>query len=397
VDDRSKSGIWKITNLRGTLGRETQEDLESLALGTNTSPSSFAFNMVETVPLLAVAYEDGGLCLFDCKDLRLVQMAEANAQVVCCSPSGTALATGNSDGMVQLLEFENLQLLFKVNAVDYGVQCMTFSSDNARFFDMRGTQCNVWESALPSAKTRKDDASSIAAPAPPRIVGISDGEVEITTVATETTGDHFFIGKSDGTAWLYRASDGKPQKLQYRHGYQMSVTMTAWANEDRILVTADIAGRFIAYQLRRDVSVGFNTAQKLLDVRGHRLRKTAINQILLSPANDLLFVSTYEWDSVWDLETKTRLFRYEFDAPRLAFDWINNLADPSERVLLYTEGAATLGLADLRGEDGVQSLSPFQARRRTDEPAHKLGHASLRCQEDCARGGRGCVRHDQHA
>jgi WD40 repeat protein len=334
--------VWDLEDgeLVGYLGRETHQDLESLALGANTSPSSLAFNTDEAVPLLAVAYEDGDLCLFDYEDLRLAQMIEANAQVVCCSPSGTTLATGNSAGMVQLLEFETLQLLFKVNAVDYGVRCLAFSSDNTRFFDVRGTQCNVWEPALPSAKTRKDDASSTAGPAPPRIVGMSDAEVEITTVATDATGDYFFIGKSDGTAWLYRARDGKPQKLLYRHGYQMSLAMMVWGEKGCILVTADIAGRFIAYRLQRDPTIGFNTAQKTLDIRGHHLHKTAIAQILLSPANDLLLVSTHEWDSVWDLQTKTQLSRHEFDNPRPTFDWTNNPADPSERVLLDSEGAA---------------------------------------------------------
>jgi len=46
---------------------------------------------------------------------------------------------------VQLLEFETLQLLFRVNAADYGIRGLSFSSVNLRFLDARGTQCNVWE------------------------------------------------------------------------------------------------------------------------------------------------------------------------------------------------------------------------------------------------------------
>ena len=46
---------------------------------------------------------------------------------------------------MQLLEFETLQLLFRVNAADYGIRGLSFSSVNLRFLDARGTQCNVWE------------------------------------------------------------------------------------------------------------------------------------------------------------------------------------------------------------------------------------------------------------
>lgn len=46
---------------------------------------------------------------------------------------------------MQLLEFETLQLLFRVNAADYGIRGLSFSSVNLRFLDARETQCNVWE------------------------------------------------------------------------------------------------------------------------------------------------------------------------------------------------------------------------------------------------------------
>jgi WD40 repeat protein len=333
--------IWDLEDneLRGYVGRETQ-DLGTLALGSNTSPSSLSFNHDDTISLLAVAYEDGDLCLFDYEELKLLNMIEANAQIICCSPDGTTLATGNAVGMVQLLEFETFQLLFRVNAADYGIRSLAFSSDNSRLLDVRGTQCNVWEPALPSAKTRKDDASSMAGPAPPRIVGMSDAEINITTMAIDDSGEFFFIGKSDGSVWLYTTVDGKSQRLLYRHGHQMSVTQMVWGGKKHILVTADVAGRSITYQLGKNGSIDFGSAHKILDIRADVVNKYAITHLLLNPTNELLLISTHKADSVWNLAAKIQVSRYEFQGYRPPFDWINNPADASERILLGTGGAA---------------------------------------------------------
>ncbi|KAL2194744.1 hypothetical protein P885DRAFT_71151 [Corynascus similis CBS 632.67] len=274
--------LWDLENheLLGLVGRESQ-DLNSLALGTNTSPSSLVFHPEESVPLLAAAYEDGDLCIL-----------EANAQIVACSPDGATLATGNSTGMIQLLDFESLQLLFRVNAVDYGIRDLSFSSDNLKLLDARGTQCNVWEPALPSGRSRSDDVSSNWVPPEPRIVGFKDGEVEITAIAVEESSRWFFVGKSDGSVWLYRTSDGKPQRLLYRHGYHISVTLMVWGNKANILVTSDSSGRFMAFKS----------------------------------------------DAVWDLTRKARISTIRFGS-RPPFGWANNPLDETERILVGITGA----------------------------------------------------------
>jgi hypothetical protein len=279
------------------------------------------------------------LCLFDYEELKLLKMIEVNAQIVACSPDGTTLATGNSAGMVQLLEFETLQLLFRVNAVDYGVRCLSFSSDNLRFFDVRGTQCNVWEPALTSGRARKDDASSNHEPPDPRIVGLSDGEVEITTIAVENSGDYFFVGKSDGSVNIYKTADGHQLKTLYRHGYQISITRMVYGNDRNILVTADAAGRFIVCSLERTDQREFVAHRKILDIRGDIHQNIAISQVLLNPANNLLLVSTTKTDAVWDLSVGCRTSCHEFIS-RPPFDWANHPFNENYRILISTTSAS---------------------------------------------------------
>ncbi|KAH8650077.1 hypothetical protein BX600DRAFT_418986 [Xylariales sp. PMI_506] len=348
--------IWDLENDEpyGFVGRENR-NLETIALGTNTSPSSFVFNAEESVTLLAVAYEDGDLCLFEYEELRLLKSIEANAQILACSPNGALLATGNAVGMVQLLEFETLQLLFRVNASDYGIRCLDFNSENTRFFDVRGTQCNVWEPALPSGLSQKEDASSNWENQEPRIVGLADGEVEITAMTIEESGSWFFIGKSDGSVWLYQTADGKPNKFLYRHGFQMSVTRMIWGSKRNLLVTADVAGRFIVCSLQRNDNNEFQDPVRILDIKGDVHNKTAISQILLKDDNKLLLVSDTKSDKLWNINESKIVSSHRFSS-RPSFHWVNHPTNSTERILVSTKDVEIWDWETCRRKSTAQEL-----------------------------------------
>lgn len=314
-------------SLYGMLSRET--DPGALGLGTNTSPASLVFNANEELSLLAAAYEDGDLCLFDYEELKLMKILEANAQVVACSLDGVVLATGNSAGMVQLLEFETLQLLYRINANDYSIRCLAFSADNLRFLDARGTHCNVWEPAVLSGLTEKNDSSTDGAPLKPKIIGMSDGELEITAVTLEDSGEFFFIGKSDGTVCAYDAKEGIQVRILYRHTYQIPVTSMRWSSVRNIIVTADAASRFIACALRRDDAMGWAVEEKIIDLRAD----SAILNILINQKSELFMVSTIQCDTVWDLRAKSKRSSEEYESREL-FDCLNNPLNNNQRILI---------------------------------------------------------------
>lgn len=321
--------------LHGLIGRE--KDPTTLALGTNTSPASLVFNTNEMIPLLAAAYEDGDLCLFDYEELKLVNFLEANAQIVACSPDGLTLATGNSAGMVQLLEFETLQLLYRVNAVDYGIRCMAFSADNLCFVDVRGTQCNVWEPLVLSGLAKRDETSTDPAVLEPVIKGISDGELEITRIVLEDTGDYFFIGKSDGTVCIYDTESGTQERLLYRHTYQIPVTSMDWGSRKNIIVTADAASRFIVCALKKDDSAGWALSAKLMDQHAN----SAILNVLLNPTNDLLLVSAFEPNAVWNIVQKMQTNSKESNR-NISLTWMNHPLNEQHRILVTPNAAAII-------------------------------------------------------
>ncbi|KAL8772345.1 MAG: hypothetical protein Q9209_002557 [Squamulea sp. 1 TL-2023] len=64
--------------------------------------------------LLAAAYSDGDLVLFDTSDGYVKALTAANAHTLASSPDGRTLASGDGSGKLQIFEFENLKLLYLV-------------------------------------------------------------------------------------------------------------------------------------------------------------------------------------------------------------------------------------------------------------------------------------------
>lgn len=95
-------------------------------------------------------------------DQTTIITLEANTPILACSPDGYTLVSGNSAGVVQVFEFETVELLYRINAFDYDVRSIVFSSGGLRFLDVRGGHCNVWERSTLVRKLQKMERLSSA-------------------------------------------------------------------------------------------------------------------------------------------------------------------------------------------------------------------------------------------
>ncbi|KAK4145230.1 uncharacterized protein C8A04DRAFT_35948 [Dichotomopilus funicola] len=287
-------------------------------LGSDLSPISLVFNTKRDNPKLAVAYEDGDLCLFEYEELRLLVSVEANAHSVACSPDGMTLVTGNSNGMVQLLEFDTLRLLYQVNAVDYGIRGLSFTADNLRFIDIRGTQCNVWEPAVLLGMARRDESSTEPADWEPIVKGIDSNDVNITSLELADSDQYFFVGRFDGSVCLFETSTGEQRKVFAHFG------------------SADTVCRFMVVALLPNAELGWKATTKRLDKRAD----SVILQLLLNPSNDLLLVLTENSNTIWNLSTGQLVSTQTWQPPP-SFCWVNQPGSSPHR-LLITKKTATV-------------------------------------------------------
>jgi len=74
------------------------------------------FNPNSDSGLLAVAYQDGELALYDAWSQKELNSVYGNAFTLASSPDGRTLATGDARSTVQIGDFETLKLLYRINS-----------------------------------------------------------------------------------------------------------------------------------------------------------------------------------------------------------------------------------------------------------------------------------------
>ncbi|KAI1741935.1 hypothetical protein F4680DRAFT_446481 [Xylaria scruposa] len=73
-----------------------------------------------------------------------------------CTPNGLAFITGDAEGSIKIYEVSSMTMIYKLTSED-GISCICISPDSTRFYDLRGSYCNVWE---PNCLLRLADMSS---------------------------------------------------------------------------------------------------------------------------------------------------------------------------------------------------------------------------------------------
>ncbi|KAI0806466.1 hypothetical protein GGR55DRAFT_207786 [Xylaria sp. FL0064] len=73
-----------------------------------------------------------------------------------CTPNGLAFITGDAEGSIKIYEVSSMTMIYKLTSED-GISRICLSPDSTRFYDLRGSYCNIWE---PNCLMRLADVSS---------------------------------------------------------------------------------------------------------------------------------------------------------------------------------------------------------------------------------------------
>lgn len=299
--------LWDLRRFRciGTCKQPTQRR-GSVA----SNITGIALNPNPELELLAVAYFEGQLALYDTATQIMTTSISSDSEVLAASADGRTLAGGDSSGQIQLFEFDTLHLLIQISLPDYSVKAMKFSSDSLRLFDLRDPECNIWE---PSVLVRKDVADkqsepSEAHPAGAVTVGkLGDVPIDnlaiITAVSSFSRGKFTICGSDDGRVVLYDLVSGRPKCELYRHARACGVTSLQWNETKGVVSSVDISSRLQVLQLEKDSSKAWKVREVILDERFDQ----AIQQQLLSPDGKRLLIYTKHAAFSYSLETKLHL------------------------------------------------------------------------------------------
>lgn len=311
---------------------------------------------------LVVSYWDEVVVIFDTTTCKPLVWMTAGLDRLTISPNGKTLAGGDGIGTIKIYDFETLQFLHQIQMQEDSITSITFTSDNLRIIDVRGTQSNVWE---PLALMSQDSDSHASEPSDSVRQAIDDIEVPVFDQSSSITVLHCceesgiaFCGRSNGRVDTCKLDDPEnTMRNIYKHrGSFTSVTSIDWAYKPRVAISVDSSGHFRVMQITTGAR-GERSAELLFEAKLEQ--GCAISQVLVDPTGSLVLVSSSESDSVWSVSSKQRVALMTA-RKRITWKWFARPSMPSQLLLVEEDVVKLFNWSDLTqlaiSDDSLTSL-----------------------------------------
>ncbi|OIW35531.1 hypothetical protein CONLIGDRAFT_666106 [Coniochaeta ligniaria NRRL 30616] len=255
-----------------------------------------------------------GYLLVLCNDTRVVEWRildeyqveydHIGGRDIAVSDDGNFLLSRDHHGTISIWTFPRYNLVYSLLNTNEPSSAMVFSPNCQRFYDIRESICNVWE---PDALVRPDDqdlednsssGGSFALTEPITSAACSD-HVLITTMGMAANDKYFCYGREDGSVIIVDAQSGKRLRKVYNHSSPGDVLALSWSKSGRYMVSCDEFGQVIAKRLQTKEEGKW----AVFAVFETNLKENAL-QLLFSPDERFLLISTPSEDHVWDMKSK---------------------------------------------------------------------------------------------
>ncbi|PZD27073.1 NACHT and WD domain protein [Pyrenophora tritici-repentis] len=262
--------------------RERMHDIYEKETGSNlhgplkisdgsTTVWSLQFSTLGDDTLLAAAYSDGDLVIYDTihgtvRDI----LVGVNAQKLSCSSDDRTLACVDSLGTIQLYDLETGKLLYRLEFEGDAIapRTLAFTSDNHRLIDIRANQCRLWDPAVLLRQDLDDeDSDTVSVSTVPREVSFR-GSMSIHITAIECIMSEFFVfcGKEDGLVHIYDISR-EPQGTQlFIQTTGVPIMLLHFNVESTMLACSDAGSRVTIRHVKRNGRKNWATAEPLVDL-----------------------------------------------------------------------------------------------------------------------------------
>ncbi|KAF2746734.1 hypothetical protein M011DRAFT_487132 [Sporormia fimetaria CBS 119925] len=249
------------------------------------------------------------------------------------SNDGNLVITADSTGTVSVWSLPRLSLLYKLVSENDFVRDVSFSPDNQRLYDIRGSFCNIWE---PDVLVRPDDQDMddqstdevSFMSSEPTTSHTKTNQALVTAVAVTSSDAHYCCGRDDGSVIIHEAVTGKGVRKVYGHAATSAVLKLYWSDSGRFIASSDDSARVIVKRLAVKEE-GKWAVFPVLDVRIDE----PVEQFLCSPDESYLLISTASTNHVYELRSKSCLCMREWGSVQQRH-FINHPLDPGNLIWL---------------------------------------------------------------
>lgn len=304
--------------------------------------------------LLAAAYTDGELILFDSSTGEIKKRLVTFSHMLASSPDGSILASADPSGTIQLFNFETMGLLYRLHAVEPGIQGLSFSEDGLRILDVRGSRCRVWGPTVLMSKDGHEESrtSSSGSATPTTVQEAHDADVAITSLACHDSEDVFFCGKEDGSVYLYDIDTGFSLRTLFSHAHDVAIVYLHFEEESRTLTSVDLCSRIMVHKLHNQQHDIVATAV-LFDHRA----ETAVGQLTCQKSLQRILVSSAQSDTLWSIsgEEKKEVVTMSYES-RGPYQWANHPMNATQLILISNNEAHIHDWHTLKRLTGVEGI-----------------------------------------
>ena len=267
---------------------------------------------------------------------EIPQAQDSSPSDIEIAPNGNIFLTSDVNGSMRIYNYHDFSLMYHLSSEDTA-NAMCFSPDNRRFYDIRGSYCNVWEpNALIRLSESADQANDVASDVRSMSsvsIAVSEAQADttclITCLAVNIGGSVVCYGDDEGTVTLCDIkNDSKKQIGSSPIG--MGIERITWSDEGRHVAWEDLGRRLIVAIIdnsaEKSSSFAYDVKRVLeckIDLTGGMTKQILIN----SSATRLLALGVQDCQ-VWDL--KSRKMIKSISVPQSIEYWANHPQETSK-------------------------------------------------------------------
>lgn len=279
--------------------------------------------------------------------MELAEAPDSSPSDIQIAPNGSTFLTSDVNGTVKIHSFYDFTTLYQLSSEDV-VTGMCFSPDSQRFYDIRGSYCNVWE---PNALIRISEFNEQGCDSESEVKSMSsislaaseasvDPSASITLLAANAQRDLVCLGDDVGNVTLYDVkNDSKLQIAQSAIG--MGIERILWSDDGSYLIYCDLSRKLTILRVveqRTPIPSFFWKTESVFDTK-ICLEGGVPHGLFTTPGLSMLLAVGYDAAQSWNFPSNA--VQSTFEIPSSGALWSNDPRDPTQLLAFNLSSVAT--------------------------------------------------------